>query len=267
MMNMRLNIGLGLTDVFDAIKNIYLPFYLAIGDTRSRYKRSTIGPLWIVLSTTISIVGLGFVWSAVMNVPAASIVPSLTVGLVIWQWCSVSLLESPSLFLRNSAIIRNVRIPFSMFVLQILFKNLIALLHNLVVVFSVLIFYPPEWGLSQLSMFPLLMLLFAFLFGAMLFLSVLGAQFRDVEQIVSSLMPIVFFLTPIIFRIDQLNVSSYILYLNPLTFFIGLLRDSIFGLPINFNFLIIASLITCLSLAIGIISLNKSYKSLPIMVS
>lgn len=60
-------------------------------------------------------------------------------------------------------------------------------------------------------------------------LSMIGARFRDVEQIVQALMPIIFFLTPVLYKAGHAGVNQAIIWLNPFTYFITLVRDPLFG--------------------------------------
>jgi len=257
----------GLNDFLSAVVSIYVPFYLAIGDTRSRYKRSSIGPFWIVLSTLISVVGLGFVWSYVFNVSAQTIVPNLTVGLIIWQFCSISISESPNIFLKNASVIRNVKLNYTTFVLQSLLKNIIALSHNLIIIIMVMLLYPPRYNVFQFIFFPTIILLFIFILGVMLLFSALGAKYKDLDQIVSSLMPILFFLTPILFKIENSNIPYNIIYMNPLSIYIDILRAAIFGDKFNVTYFITAFILAFISLIVGIYSLGKSHRQIPLLVS
>ncbi|XBS69870.1 ABC transporter permease [Acerihabitans sp. KWT182] len=94
---------------------------------------------------------------------------------------------------------------------------------------GVLLVYPQ--ALSWVSLLSILG--FGLVVLNLLWISVLvgliGARFRDVEQIVQSLMPIVFFLTPVIYKAGHLGISQAITWLNPFTYFITLVRDPIFG--------------------------------------
>jgi len=60
-------------------------------------------------------------------------------------------------------------------------------------------------------------------------LGVLGARFRDLYPAISSFMTIVFFLTPVMYRPERLGVEQYLVWLNPFTYLISLLRDPLSG--------------------------------------
>ena len=58
--------------------------YIASTDLRARYKRSILGPFWIVLSLGLGSVGLGVMWSFLWGAPLHEMLPSITVGFLIW---------------------------------------------------------------------------------------------------------------------------------------------------------------------------------------
>jgi ABC-type polysaccharide/polyol phosphate export permease len=219
----------GLDDIFHSLQRINMAFYFAWGDTKARYRRSILGPFWIVLSTAVSVAGLGFLWSALLKDEPSKLVPSLTVGLVLWQFISGCVLESSSLLVRNAHFIRNMSIPYFIFPIQLLMRQLINFGHNFIVVIAVLVFYPPEFSAVELLIFPGLILILGNLAWIVLLFAMVGARFRDFEQIIGALMPLMFFLSPVIYRSSQLTMGQEIIWLNPFSYLITLIRDPIMG--------------------------------------
>jgi ABC-type polysaccharide/polyol phosphate export permease len=218
-----------LRDFMDGISRWNLAFFLAWGDTKARYKRSVLGPFWMVLSTAISVTGLGFLWSILLKDDPAKLVPSLTIGLVIWQFFSVCILEGPSIFYRNAHFIKNITLPYSLFILQLIFRQLIYFAHNCIVIVFVMIWFRIPLDLHQLLIIPGLLIVLLNLFWVILILSMLGARFRDFEQIIGAIMPLLFFLSPVIYRPSQLKFAHEIVWLNPCSYVITLIRDPLTG--------------------------------------
>ncbi len=176
------------------------------------------------------VAGLGFVWSILLNTDRASFIPALTVGLVLWQLLSGCVLESTSVFIRHAVVIRNLKTPYLIFPLQLLLRQLINFAHNLIVVLLVFIIFPPEASYIQLLAIPGLLLVIGNLFWLIIVLSVLGIRFRDLEPLIAAFMPILFFLSPVIYRPNQLESSQYIAWLNPFSYLITLVRDPLQGI-------------------------------------
>lgn len=206
-----------------------MAFFFAWGDTKARYRRSVLGPWWIVLSTAVSVAGLGFLWSLLLKDEPVKLVPSLTVGLVIWQFLSGCIMESPSIFSRNAHFIRNIKIPFFVFPLQLLLRQVINLCHNAVVIVVVMAYFGVSLSINHLLIIPGVLLLLLNLAWISMLLAMVGARFRDAEQIIGALMPLMFFLSPVIYRPSQLSFAQEIVWANPFSYFITLIRDPIMG--------------------------------------
>ncbi len=218
--------------------------HFAWGDIRARYRRSVLGPVWLVLGTVIGVVGLGSLWSTIFQLPFADYVPSLAMGLVTWQFIAGTINESSLMLVRNAAIVRNLRTPVSFFSLQLLMRNVIMLAHNAIVVLVVLLVFQPDWSWSQWLFLPGVVLVAANLWWMSLLLGMLGARFRDLDPLVTATMPLLFFLSPVVFRADHLPVGAAVLWLNPLTYFIAVVRGPLQGqVPSAFVYAVVAGLL------------------------
>ncbi|NDL65648.1 ABC transporter permease [Acerihabitans arboris] len=228
-----------INDLFNSLRHLPLICHLAYSDTKARYKRSMLGPLWLTLGAAIGVVGLGLVWSQLLNQEPGQLIPSLTVGLLLWQFISGCVTESTSVFVRQAQIIRNLQLPFCIHPIQLMARQSITLMHNLIVLVLVLLAYPQPVGWVTLLCLPGLALVLVNLLWISVLLGLIGARFRDVEQIVQSLMPIVFFLTPVIYKAGHAGVNQAIIWMNPFTYFIALVREPIFGaIPGGFVYLV-----------------------------
>ena len=65
----------GVADIAEGLGNWRIWHMLGTGDLRRRYARSRIGQFWLSLSTGLSVIILGFVWSALWNVAPGSLLP------------------------------------------------------------------------------------------------------------------------------------------------------------------------------------------------
>lgn len=202
---------------------------LAWDDIKVRYARSIIGPFWLVMTTAISAVGLGYIWSVLFNQNKETFIPSLCIGLVIWQFLSTCVLESPNCLIANSPIIRNTTNPIIIYPLTIIIRNLIILLHNFLIIVVIFIIFPPSISYKTLLIIPSLILVIGNLFWISVILGFLGARYRDLSPALTSIMTIIFFLSPVIYKPEQLGLKAKIIWLNPFTYFISLIRDPLTG--------------------------------------
>lgn len=221
--------NIALDDVKKTLKLAPAALFLTWSDTKARYRRSMLGPFWLVLGTGIGVAGLGFLWSALLKMDRETFIPSLTVGLIVWQLIAGCVTESSGVFVRNSMVVRNLKIPFLFFPLQLVLRQTINFGHNLVVILVVLLIFPPPLSAVQLLLIPGFVLLIGNLLWLTMIVGMVGARFRDIEPLIGAFMPMLFFLSPVIYRPDHLGIHAQIAWLNPFSYFISLIRDPIQG--------------------------------------
>jgi len=181
-------------------KNAY---HLALSDTKARYKKSVIGPLWLTLTNLIGILGLGFVWGSLMQENLSEFIPQLAVGLVCWNLISGVLLDASNVFVRQSSIIRNIATPYWFFSMRGFAKHIINLFHNFLILFGISVYYSIKISKAIVFLPIGLLLLILNLYWIYHGLGLLGARFRDVELMMASFVPFLFFVSPVIFRAEK----------------------------------------------------------------
>jgi len=216
-------------DLRASLINRDLWLYLAWQDIRLRYRRSKIGPLWITLSMAIFCVSMGAVYSQLFKANIAEYFPFLSISFIFWGLISGLLSEFPSLYIENSAYIKDIRVnPFSL-LFRLTTRHLITFAHNLVIVVGAYLYFGINPSFAILMVLPALVLVVLNLLGIGVSLSLLGARFRDVAPITQSLVQVVFFITPITWFPKLLPHDSLVLKLNPIAYYLELLRAPLLG--------------------------------------
>ena len=164
-----------------------------------------------------------------MNIDRSVFIPMLTVGLVFWQFIAGSITESSSLFVRQSALIRNLQLPVSLYLFQQYCRNVLNLLHNLPVIVVVFLILGHSWNINQLYVFPAFILVSINLLWMMLLIGMLGARFRDLEQIIAMIFPLLMFLSPVFFKPSALGEMAKLIWLNPFSYLIEVIREPFLG--------------------------------------
>ena len=70
----------GCKDIFLSLKELSLPFLLAKADIRQKYRRSSLGPFWITISTGVMIACIGLIFGGLFKSPTEDFLPFLTDG-------------------------------------------------------------------------------------------------------------------------------------------------------------------------------------------
>lgn len=198
-------------------------------DIRLRYRGSLLGPFWLTLSTGIMVAALGFLYAALFHQELQDYLPFLALSQVLWSFFAAIVSEACTTFTESEAVVRSMRMPFTVFCIRTLIRNLLVLAHNIVVivvVFAVFTVWPGWIGLLAL---PALALWMLDALALTLLLGCFCARFRDIQPIVNSVMQIAFFVTPVIWKPEQLGAGQAKLPLNPFFDMLEILRAPLLG--------------------------------------
>ena len=201
-------------------------------DIRLRYRGSWLGPLWLGLSTAIMVLALGLVYPALFHLSAREYVPYLAVSLVLWNALAQLVTDASQVFVAQEAVIHAIRLPFAVHAARALLRTVIAMAHQAAVLVPVFLLFGIVPGGAIWTVPPALMLWLLDGFCLLLILGALGARFRDLPPILASAMQLAFFLTPVIWRGEQLGPNAAWLLLNPLHAMIEILRAPLLGQPV-----------------------------------
>jgi len=216
-------------DVRDGLRLWRLAWSLGWLDIRLRYRGSVLGPFWLTISTGVMVASLGVLYSALFHMPLRDYLPFLALSQVLWAFLATMVGEACSVFTESEGVIRSVRMPMFLFAMRILVRNVLVLAHNvsvIVVVFLALWMWP---GWTALLALPALPLWVINALATSLLLGGFCARFRDILPIVNSVMQIAFFLTPVIWKPEQLGAYAVWLPLNPFYDMLEIVRAPLLG--------------------------------------
>lgn len=219
----------GAADVLGGFGSWRMWWMLARNDVVRRYRRSRLGQLWLTLSMAVTIFGIGAVYSSLFGTSLASYMPHLATGLVLWGLISSTINESCASFTENESIIRQIALPRFTYLLRTLARNLLVFAHNLIIlpVVYFLTGSPIDWHI--LLFVPGLLLASANLAWIGYLVAMLSTRFRDVPQIVQSIVQVAFFISPVIFKPSQLRADHPVLTLNPFASMLDVTREPLLG--------------------------------------
>src|SRR6516164_3461573 len=203
---------------------------LGTNDIRQRYRRSKLGQFWITATIAATVMGLGIVYSAIFKQSIEEYLPYVAAGFVVWFLITGMITEGCTAFLDSEGYAKQLTVPLSVYILRTWFRILITFAHNAIIIpFVWLIFFVPVGWACWLAI-PGICLIALNGLWIMLLLGTLCARFRDLPQIISSFVQVVFFLTPVMFRSDQLPTSGRAaMDLNPFAALLAVARDPLIG--------------------------------------
>ncbi len=216
-------------DIYDGFSNWHLWFYLGWNDILSRYRRSVLGPLWMTLNMAIMTGLTGILYGSLFHMDLRSYLPFLCAGMMLWSTFSNIVMESCVAFIEARHMLTQMHMTLSSFVFRTLWRNTIVFLHMVVVFVVVAVIFQQSVDASLFLIIPGLLLWVLNGLWLGLLLGTLAARFRDLPQVMGSLLQVGFFLTPILWKPDMLGNRIYLADANPLYHFLELVRGPLLG--------------------------------------
>ncbi|MCA7120508.1 MAG: ABC transporter permease [Acidibrevibacterium sp.] len=220
---------LAIADFVEATRLWRLGVTLAWLDVKGRYRGSMLGPLWLTLSTAVMVAAMGVLYSTLFKMVLHDYLPFLALSLVLWGYLQTLVAEASLGYTQNDAMIRAVRMPFSLYGGRIVLRNLIVLGHNIIVIVVVFAIFDTWPGMRGLIALPGLALWLIDSLAITMTLAALCARFRDIPPIVGSVMQIAFFISPVIWRPELIRHGARFLPINPFYALFEIVRAPLLG--------------------------------------
>jgi homopolymeric O-antigen transport system permease protein len=223
---------------------------LGWNDILQRYRRSVLGPFWLTASMAIMVFVPGVLYARLFQTAVVDFVPFLCVGLLVWNLISSFFTEGGSLFVGAESYIKQIRLPYSVYVYRSGWSKLIIFAHNSIVYVGVMLYFQLWPGAVVLLAIPGLLLVLVNGALAGLVIGMASARFRDIPQIIISSVQIIFFVTPIMWKPELLRDQSLVEF-NPFYHLIEIVRAPLLGIMPSLNTCLAVLLITLVNVAIS----------------
>src|SRR3977135_2891113 len=179
-------------DLVEGMSKSWMWSAMAMQDIKMRYRGSLLGPFWLTISMVIMVAAMGLIYARMFNMEITHYLPFLTVGLVIWTFISTVITDSCQTFLSAQSVITQVRMPFSIHAWRIVYRNLIVMAHNIVIVPLVMLLFEVPISWRAIVILPALVILAINGVWVSILLGMVSARYRDVPPIVASIVQVLF---------------------------------------------------------------------------
>lgn len=229
-------------DIKDGIKKWRIWYLLAYQDIKLRYRRSVLGPFWITISMAITVYSMGFLYGHLFHIGLKQYYPFLVAGMLAWALISTVITDLTDTFMISEGLIKQIKLPYSLYLHRVIARNLLIFSHNLLVMVPIYFIYHESVQLNTSTLFVIpglaIIYLNACFFG--IILAMIGSRYRDVSQIIKSLIQVVFFVTPVMWSPEILpEPKRFIVFANPFYSYLELVRAPLLGnIPTLFNYLV-----------------------------
>ncbi|MGV9412348.1 galactan export ABC transporter permease subunit Wzm/RfbD [Nocardia sp. NPDC003693] len=242
--------------------------WLALGwqDIKQRYRRSVLGPFWITIATGLQAAAMGVLYATLFGQSLTSYLPYVTVGLIVWNVISASILEGSDVFIANEGLIKQLPSALSVHVYRMVWRQFLFFAHNLIIYVVMLaafsIWRDLDW--TVLLAIPGLLLLFLNALWVTIAFGIFSTRYRDLAPILSSTTLMLFVLTPVMWKTTALTGSASdrakLAELIPTYHYLEIVRAPLLGDPIVLRSWLVVLAITVIGWIVAILAM-KQYRS------
>jgi len=226
-------------------------------ELKARYRGSVLGFLWSFVNPLLLLLTYTLVFTVILPNRQPDIQPFflfLFCGILPWTWFQASLSESSSVLIASANLIKKVLFPAEVLPSVCVLANLAHFLLGLPILLLFLAWQGKLAWTAVLLPLPILVQLVLTL-GLSLFLSALTVHFRDIQNILSHVLHLWFFATPVIYSYAAIAEGTPLrraLRLNPMTHVIVTYQQMLFhGNVDHWRGLFLALLVGLVAFAAG----------------
>jgi lipopolysaccharide transport system permease protein len=193
---------------------------LVARELKARYRGSVLGFFWSFINPLTLLLIYTFVFKYVMPAAVKGIDNYslfMFCGLLPWTWFASSLAESSGVLISGGNLIKKVLFPAEILPIVTVTSNMVHFFLALPILVVFLIYYRAPLTLSELAWFPVVVAVqYLFTLACALLLSALTVHFRDIRDILSNVLSLWFFATPIIYSYLHLpdTAKPFMKYMN-----------------------------------------------------
>lgn len=198
------------------------------------YRRTYLGTTWLLIGITLVVLVKSLLFAGILDAPSERIIPNLAIGMAMWRLVAGIINSSANAITANKASFEQGYFPLFVPVMERIVHNGFAFLHSIVPMIVISLYFVFPNFPDLLLIVPAIVLIIVAALPIGFVLSVVCTRYRDVGNLVSAIMGVAFFLTPVIWIPEMAQgAHEWFLWLNPLYHFIEIIRDPLIGQPVE----------------------------------
>ncbi len=204
-------------------------------ELKARYRGTFFGFLWSLINPLLLLAVYSVVFGIILpgdsgkvemkDIKGINYSIFLFTGLLPWIWFNTSVLEASNVLFAHGNLIKKISFPVEVLPIMSVITNMIHFVLGL----PILIIFIMAFGQGSVRLTPWILLLpiaiiaqFIFMMGFSFLVSALTVHFRDLKDILTNLLTLWFFGTPIIYAFGAKSIQAHkalvwVLNLNPMT--------------------------------------------------
>lgn len=243
-------------DAVASIKNPEFWFFSAWLDLITKYRRSKLGVVWLVVPPAASYFVIGYFYAGLTGRTFLRFVPYMGLGYMLWRFVTHVISEVSTTMVSHRAFIMDGRTRLTDYVLRCVSRAFLYLVVAALVLSAILAASPDvhlPGALLAMAALPVL-LLNVFCLGVVV--AMLGARYPDMHEFTATIFIFGFLLTPILWYPENLPHGSLrwiFMQFNPAYHFIDLIRSPLLGRALELRtiyFVVVATLVSMLTASV-----------------
>lgn len=209
-----------------------LLFNLAKREISQRYKQSVLGYFWVVFNPFLQLLVLSFVFSIIFRISSFNVPYPvfLIVGLLPWNFFSISLSSSVNSLVGNASLITKIYFPREILVYGTIMAKIVDFFYSCLILIIFFIYFKIPVTIAIIWIIPIFVIQLIFTAALSLIVASFNLFYRDIQYLLGLIINIWFYLTPVIYPIEQFPVKyRFIFQINPMSVIINAYRQVILG--------------------------------------
>ncbi len=227
-----LRAAFGLPDLALFLRELWhrrqLLWHMTVRHLRGQYKQSILGYAWSFLNPFSQMLIMTFVFSTILRLGGLAGVPYplfVLMGLVPWIFFSTAVSSATDSVVGASSLVTKVYFPREILPMAAVFTKVVDLVFGLIILAGLMIYYGHAPTLTAFWVPVIFLTHLLFTMGLAMPLAALNLFFHDVRFLVGVVLTMWFYVTPIIYTVDQVPERYKIIFdLNPNSLFINAYR-------------------------------------------
>lgn len=208
-----------------------------------QYKRTSLGILWSLLNPLLLAFVFYIAFNIILGVQIKNFPLFILSALFPWTWFSNSVSASTVSLISNKSLVKKFPFPKHYLLIASVLSQGIHFVFSLPIIIILVYIYGKHVDIIWLIGIPVLLIIqFIITIGFSLAVSVINIYFMDFQFIVAFLLQVLFWITPIVYKFDNIPEIYRILflYVNPLTPLMSSWRELFMSNTIYWNWVGIA---------------------------
>ena len=216
--------------MFSGIKTLFsyreLLFSLTKKELKVKYRGSVLGFFWSLLNPILTMLVYSFVFSIVLRPGIQEFAIFLICVLLPFNFLSNSVNYGAGSIIGNSNLVNKIYFPREIIPLSVVLANLFNFLLELAALFIVLGIMGHRFYIYLYLLPVVIFIQFFLVVGVTLLVSALNVFFRDLQHLITIIMMVWFFGTPVIYPLSMVPEEyQFIIKINPMTVYTAYYRN------------------------------------------